>query len=86
MSLHNRLFLVPLAISFIALVPSWSAFAQTEAERRACEPDAQLHCPDEMPDRAKVQACLVRKVNSLSPACKQLIENASKRRHRVRSH
>jgi hypothetical protein len=86
MSLHTRLFLALLAIAFIALVASWPAFAQTEAERKACEPDAQLHCPDEMPDRAKVQACLARKVNSLSPACKQLIENAGKRRHRVRSH
>ena len=56
MSLHTRLFLAPLAIAFIALVASWPAFAQTEAERKACEPDAQLHCPDEMPDRAKVQA------------------------------
>jgi hypothetical protein len=55
-------------------------------ERKACEPDAQLHCPDEMPDHAKVQACLARKVKLLSPACKQLIENAGKRRHRVRGH
>jgi hypothetical protein len=86
MFLHTRLFLALLAIAFIALVASWPAFAQTEAERKACEPDAQLHCPDEMPDRAKVQACLARKVNSLSPACKQLIENAGKRRHRVRGH
>ena len=85
MSLHTRL-LAPFAIAFIALVASWPAVAQTEGERKACEPDAQLHCPDEMPDRAKVQACLARKVNSLSPACKQLIENAGKRRHRVRSH
>ena len=85
MSLHTRLFLAPLAIAFIALVASWPAFAQTEAERKACEPDAQLHCPDEMPDRDKVQACLARKVNLLSPACKQLIENAGKRRRRVRS-
>jgi hypothetical protein len=86
MSLPTRLFLAPLATAFITLVASWPASAQTEAERRACEPDTQPHCPDEMPDRAKVQACLARKVNSLSPACKQLIENASKRRHRVRSH
>ena len=86
MSLYTRLFLAPLAIVFIALVASWPAFAQTEAERKACEPDAQLHCPDEIPDRAKVQACLTRKVNLLSPACKQLIENAGKRRHRVRGH
>jgi hypothetical protein len=86
MYLQTRLFLAPLAITFIALVASWPAFAQTEAERKACEPDAQLHCPDEMPDRAKVQACLARKVNSLSPACKQLIENAGRRRHRVRGH
>ncbi len=86
MSLRTSLFLAPLAIAFIALVTLWPAFAQTEAERRACEPDAQLLCPDEMPDRAKVQACLARKVNSLSPACKQLIENAGRRRHRVRTH
>ena len=86
MSLHTRRFFAPLAIAFVALVASWPALAQTEAERKACEPDAQLHCPDEMPDRDKVQACLVRKLDSLSPACKQVIENASKRRHRVRSH
>ena len=86
MSLRIRLFLAPLAIAFIALVASWPAFAQTEAERKACEPDAQLHCPDEIPDRAKVQACLTRKENLLSPASKQLIENAGKRRHRVRGH
>jgi hypothetical protein len=82
MSLYTRLSLAPHAIAFIALVAAWPAFAQTEAERKACEPDAQLHCPDEMPDRDKVQACLVRKVDSLSPACKQLIENASKQRRR----
>jgi hypothetical protein len=58
MSLHTRLFLAPLAIAFIALVALWPAIAQTEAESKACEPDAQLPCPDEMPDRAKVQACL----------------------------
>jgi hypothetical protein len=82
MSLRIRLFLAPLAIGFIALVASWPAFAQTEAQRKACEPDAQLHCPDEMPDRDKVQACLIRKLDSLSPACKQVIENAGKRRRR----
>ena len=82
MSLHTRRFFAPLAIAFVAIVASWPALAQTEAERKACEPDAQLHCPDEIPDRAKVQACLTRKVNLLSPACKQLIENAGKRRRR----
>jgi len=86
MSLHAKLFVAPLAVAFIALVASWPAFAQTEAERKACEPDAQLHCPYEMPDRDKVQACLARKINSLSPACKQLMVNAGKRRHRVRGH
>jgi hypothetical protein len=84
MSLRTKPFHVPLAIAFIALVASWPASAQTEAERQACGNDAQVHCPDEMPDHDKVYACLARKVNSLSPACKQLIMSAGKRRHRVR--
>ena len=45
-------------IAFITFVASWPAFAQTEAARKACEPDAQLHCPDEMPERAKVRRAL----------------------------
>jgi hypothetical protein len=83
MSLRAKPFQVPFAVAFIALVASWPAFAQTEAERKACENDAQVHCPDQMPDRDRVYACLSQKVNSLSPACKQVIMNAGKRRHRV---
>ncbi len=49
------------------------ASAETAAERRACANDAQTHCPDEIPDREKVYACLVQKVNSLTPACKKII-------------
>jgi hypothetical protein len=52
------------------------AFAETEAERQACTPDAQTHCFDEIPDRDRVYQCLVQKVNILSPACKKVISES----------
>jgi hypothetical protein len=75
---------IVLAVAILVAIPGWGAMAQTDAERRACSPDAQSICPDEMPDRDRVYACLVRHVESLNPACKQIIRNsiaASRRRH-----
>jgi hypothetical protein len=62
--------LLPGATIPAAIVP---ALAETQEERMACTPDAQLLCADEIPDRDKVYSCLVRKVNDLSPACKRII-------------
>ena len=74
---------IVLAIAILATVPSWNARAETEAERKACANDAQNHCPDEMPDRERVYACLIAKVNMISPACRKIInESLATRRKR----
>ena len=62
-------------VLFASALPSYS-FAETEAERQACTNDAQNLCPDEIPDREQVYACLVKKVNQLSPACKKIITDS----------
>jgi len=67
---------IVLAIAILASAPCWNAAAESEVERKACANDAQTHCPDEMPDRERVYACLVEKVNLLSPACKKIISDS----------
>jgi len=62
------------AALFACALPSYT-LAETEAERQACTNDAQTHCADEIPDRERVYACLVQKVNLLSPACKKIISD-----------
>ena len=62
-----------LAFAILASATTVSAFAETAEERKACTPDAQNLCPDEIPDRERVYECLVRNVNHLSPACKKII-------------
>lgn len=64
---------IVLAIAMLAAAPCWHAAAETEAERKACAPDAQNFCPDEIPDRDRVYACLVAKVHLISPACRKII-------------
>ena len=61
---------LPAATIPATIVP---ALAESQEERMACTPDAQILCVDEIPDRDKVYSCLVKKVNDLSPACKKII-------------
>ena len=63
------------ALALAVLVPAGTmpSLAETVEERLACTPDAQTMCADEIPDRDRVYACLVKKVNDLSPACKSII-------------
>lgn len=70
--IHRTVF----AFAVFAMATTSAAFAETEAERRACTGDAQTHCFDEIPDRDKVYACLVEKVNLLTPACKKIISDS----------
>jgi hypothetical protein len=57
-----------LAFAILAYVTSVSAAAETPEERQACANDANTLCPDEVPDREWVYACLIKKINQLSPA------------------
>jgi hypothetical protein len=63
------------ALALVILIPAATApaLAESQEERMACTPDAQILCADEIPDRERVYSCLVRKVNDLSPACKKII-------------
>jgi len=65
-----------LAFAILAAAATFTARAETEAERQACTSDAQTHCPDEIPDRERVYECLVKKVTLLSPACKKIISDS----------
>jgi hypothetical protein len=73
--IHRFVFAVAL---LACALPLRASAAETAAERRACANDAQTHCPDQIPDRDKVYACLIQKVNLLSPACKKVINDAIK--------
>ena len=64
------------AIALLASAIPICAFAESDAERQACTNDAQTLCPDEIPDRGRVYACLVEKVAQLSPACKKIITDS----------
>jgi hypothetical protein len=64
------------AFAMFAMATTSTAFAETDAERQACIGDAQNHCGDEIPDRDRVYACLVQKVNLLTPACKKIISDS----------
>jgi hypothetical protein len=67
---------IMLAVAILAAMPGWNAVAETEAERKACANDAQTHCPDEIPDRERVYACLIKKVSVISPACRKIINES----------
>jgi hypothetical protein len=61
------------ALALLMPAATMPALAETVEERLACTPDAQILCADEIPDRERVYACLVKKVNDLSPVCKSII-------------
>jgi hypothetical protein len=67
------LFRAALALALLVLAAAMPALAETLEERLACTSDAQTLCADEIPDRERVYACLVKKVNDLSPVCKSII-------------
>lgn len=66
------------AIAFVILASTttFGATAETSEARRACANDANTYCPDEIPDRERVYACLVRNVDQLSPPCKKIISES----------
>ena len=64
------------AFAILAFVTSVSAAGETPEERQACANDANALCPDEIPDRERVYACLAKKINQLSSACKKVIRES----------
>ena len=64
------------ALALFAATTTCGSTAESPETRQACTDDANTHCPDEIPDRERVYACLVRNVNQLSPACKKIISES----------
>lgn len=65
-----------LAFVVLASATAFSAAAESPEARQACTNDANTLCPDEVPDRERVYACLVQKINQLSPPCKKIISDS----------
>ena len=65
-----------LAFAILSSTATFGAAVETPEARRACSNDANAYCPDEIPDRERVYACLVRNVNQLSPPCKKIISES----------
>ena len=65
-----------LAFALLAATTTFALSAETAEQRQACTNDANTFCPDDVPDREKVYACLVKQVNQLSPACKKIINDS----------
>jgi hypothetical protein len=61
------------AISFIV---AGSAFAQSEDDQAACTPDVMRLCQQDIPDRGRIVACLVRSRVQLSSACAAVFNRA----------
>ncbi|WP_424362739.1 hypothetical protein [Methylocystis parvus] len=56
-------------LAFFAVAP---AMAQgTEAQKAACERDAERLCSDAIPDAIAVEKCLAANMRSLSAACRR---------------
>ncbi len=51
------------------------AFAQTAAERAACQADFEKYCKGVEPGGGRVMECLAKQLDKLSPQCKQVIQS-----------
>ena len=52
------------------------AFAQSQADQAACTPDVMRLCQQDIPDRGRVVACLLKSRLQLSPACSSVFNRA----------
>jgi len=52
---------------------TWSARAESQADREACTPDVNQHCGEFIPDRDAIIACLKKKIRIISPACRRVM-------------
>lgn len=60
-----------------------AAFGQSDMraqQTEACQDDAYRLCPDEIPDEARVTACMARQKSRLSPACRAMFKDPPRRR------
>lgn len=71
--MQRRWLMVPLFASMLlGPVPVSEAAAGqgTPEQRRACRKDAMTFCRKDVPDVARITACMERNIKRLSPACR----------------
>ena len=68
------------AASLVVLGAATSANAASRDEQsRACRSDALHFCAAEIPNEAKITACMKQHVDELSPACRAMFKSGNKR-------
>ena len=74
----NKTFAV-LAASFLAFNAVTVAHAATQDEQaKACRGDAMHFCAADIPNKAKITACMKQHVDELSPACRAMFKSGKK--------
>lgn len=63
-------FAAAVTLSFAASIDTSHAQVATAEQRAACTPDAFRLCSSEIPNVSAITACMRKKRESLSPACK----------------
>lgn len=61
--------LILIAVLGMVLIGAGPAFAQSQEDQAACTPDVMRLCQQDIPDHARIVACLLRSRLQLSPAC-----------------
>ncbi len=56
-------------LTVVAILAAGPAFAQSQEDQAACMPDVMRLCQQDIPDKGRIIACLVRSRLQLSPAC-----------------
>jgi hypothetical protein len=70
--------LVVVAVASVLCAPHAGIAAEgTEAQRKACEPDAMRLCKDAVPDHEKIKACLQANLDRLSADCRAVLAERS---------
>jgi hypothetical protein len=70
-------------LALAGMIAPKSALAQgTAAQRDACEGDAISLCGEYIPNVAAIEACLKRKIKTLSPACRVVVGGTTWRKQK----
>jgi hypothetical protein len=68
-----------LAASLVALGAVSTAHAATEDEQaKACRGDAMHFCAADIPNKAKITACMKQHIDELSPPCRAMFKGGKK--------
>jgi hypothetical protein len=65
-------------VAYFAATPGFAA----QTDEQACTSDVMRLCREFVPDHARIAACLTRNSRHLSPACRTVMSNAKKKKHR----